>query len=32
MMDYVKTKKITAQHDLEDLQRDLKTVAARERR
>ena len=32
MMDYVKTKKITAQYDLEDLQRDLKTVAARERR
>ena len=31
MMDYVKTK-ITAQYDLEDLQRDLKTVAARERR
>src|SRR5467141_2796917 len=24
MMDYVKTKKITAQYDLEDLQRDLK--------
>jgi len=32
MMDYVKTKKITAQYDLEDLQRDLKTFAARERR
>ena len=32
MMDYVKTKKITAQYDLEDLQRDLKTVAARKRR
>ncbi len=32
MMDYVKTKKITAQYDLEDLQRDLKTVAAGERR
>ena len=32
MMDYVKTKKITAQHDLEDLQRDLKTVAASEGR
>ncbi|HTF24478.1 MAG TPA: UPF0175 family protein [Candidatus Limnocylindria bacterium] len=31
MMDYVKTK-ITAQYDLEDLQRDLKAVAARERR
>jgi len=30
MMDYVKTKKITAQYDLEDLQRDLKTVAASE--
>ena len=30
MMDYVKTKKITAQYDLEDVQRDLKTVAARE--
>ena len=25
MMDYVKTKKITAQYDLEDFQRDLKT-------
>src|ERR1700735_99959 len=32
MMDYVKTKKITAQYDLEDLQRDLKTVAASEGR
>jgi predicted HTH domain antitoxin len=32
MMDYVKTKKITAQYDLEDFQRDLKTVAASERR
>jgi predicted HTH domain antitoxin len=32
MMDYVKTKKITAQYDLEDFQRDLKTVAAGERR
>jgi len=32
MMDYVKTKKITAQYDLEDLQRDLKTVAAGEGR
>src|SRR5205807_3558242 len=31
MMDYVKTRKITAQYDLEDLQRDLKTVAARDR-
>ncbi len=31
MMDYVKTKKITAQYDLEDFQRDLKTVAASER-
>ena len=28
MMDYVKTKKITAQYDLEDFQRDLKTVVA----
>ena len=27
MMDYVKTKKITAQYDLEDLQRDLQTIA-----
>lgn len=26
MMDYVKTRKITAQYDLEDFQRDLKTV------
>jgi predicted HTH domain antitoxin len=32
MMDCVKTKKITAQYDLEDLQRDLKTVAASEER
>ena len=32
MMDYVKTKNITAQYDLEDLQRDLKTVAASEGR
>jgi hypothetical protein len=32
MMDYVKTKKITAQYDLEDFQQDLKTVAAGERR
>ena len=32
MMDYVKTKKITAQYDLEDFQRDLKTVATGERR
>jgi len=32
MIDYVKTKKITAQYDLEDFQRDLKTVGAGERR
>jgi predicted HTH domain antitoxin len=32
MMDYVKTKKITAQYDLEDFQLDLKTVAADKRR
>jgi predicted HTH domain antitoxin len=32
MMDYVKTKKITAQYDLEDFQRDLKTIAGGERR
>ena len=32
MMDYVKTKKITAQYDLEDFQRDLNTVATSERR
>jgi predicted HTH domain antitoxin len=32
MMDYVKSKKIAAQYDLEDLQRDLKTVATDERR
>lgn len=32
MMDYVKTKKITAQYDLEDFQRDLRTVTAGERR
>ena len=32
MMDYVKTKKITAQYELDDLQRDLKTVAAGEKR
>jgi predicted HTH domain antitoxin len=32
MMDYVKTKKITAQYDLEDFQRDLKTVVAGEKR
>ena len=32
MMDYVKTKKISAQYDLEDFQRDLKTVAADGRR
>ena len=30
MMDYLKTKKITAQYDLEDLQRDLKIIAAGE--
>ena len=32
MMDYVKTKRITAQYDLEDFQRDLITVAAGEKR
>jgi len=32
MMDYVRTKKITAQYDLDDLRRDLKTAAAGERR
>jgi predicted HTH domain antitoxin len=32
MMDYVKSKKITAQYDFEDFQRDLKTVTAGERR
>src|SRR6516225_8493615 len=32
MMDYVKSKKITAQYELEDFQRDLKTVATGERR
>ena len=32
MMDYVRSKKITAQHDFEDFQRDLKTVTAGERR
>jgi predicted HTH domain antitoxin len=32
MMDYVKTKKITAQYDLGDFQRDLNTVTAGERR
>src|SRR5947207_15888725 len=32
MMDYVQTKRITAQHDLVDLERDLKTIAAGERR
>ena len=32
MMDYVKTKKITAQYDLEDFQRDLRTAGAGERR
>ena len=31
MMDYVKTKKITAQYDLEDFQRDLKTVVTGKR-
>jgi predicted HTH domain antitoxin len=31
MMDYVKTKKITAQYDLEDFQRDLKTVVIGQR-
>jgi len=31
-MDYVKSKKIAAQYDLEDFQRDLKTVATDERR
>jgi predicted HTH domain antitoxin len=30
MMDYVKSKKITAQYDFEDFQRDLKTVTAGE--
>jgi predicted HTH domain antitoxin len=29
VMDYVKTKKITAQHDLEDFRRDLKIVMGR---
>ncbi len=32
MMDYVKSKEITAQYDLEDFQRDLKTLATDERR
>ena len=32
MMDYVRTKKISAQYDLEDLQRDLKTIGTSERR
>jgi len=32
MMDYVKSKKITAQYELEDFQRDLKIVTAGERR
>jgi len=32
MMDYVKSKKITAQYDFEDFQRDRKTVTAGERR
>lgn len=31
MMDYVRTKKISAQYELEDFKRDLKTVAAGER-
>jgi predicted HTH domain antitoxin len=31
MMDYVRTKKITAQYDLEDFQRDLKTVVTGKR-
>jgi len=31
-MDYVKTRKITAQYDLEDFKRDLKTVLACENR
>jgi predicted HTH domain antitoxin len=31
MMDYVKTKKITAQYDLEDFQRDLQTIVAAKR-
>jgi predicted HTH domain antitoxin len=32
MMDYVMSNKITAQYDLEDFQRDLKTVAIGEKR
>jgi hypothetical protein len=32
LMDYVKTRKITAQYDLEDFKRDLKTVLAGENR
>ena len=32
MMAYVKSKKITAQYELEDFQRDLKTIAAGEKR
>jgi predicted HTH domain antitoxin len=32
MMDYVKTKKITAQYELEDFQHDLKIILAGERR
>ena len=32
MLDYVKTKRISAQYDLEDFQRDLITVAAVEKR
>jgi len=32
MMDYVRSKKITAQYDLEDFQRDLKTLATDEKR
>lgn len=32
MMDYVKTRRITAQYDLEDFERDLKTVTSVENR
>ena len=32
MMDYVKTRKITAQYDLEDFRRDLRTVTTGENR
>jgi predicted HTH domain antitoxin len=32
MMDYMKTRKITAQYDLEDFERDLKTVMTGENR